>query len=761
MTLVVPEAGRWLVSTQSHGEVLTVRATAPGLSLLLLGLPAGFGLHEIESWLQGLARAVHEGSGAASPTDPVPPILRQALEGLLFSHAEIWGDEEGVTPCSVVLVHRDGRLGFGCVGDAEVDIRLDDVALPPEWTWIRDPMGREARAWCTTPEHEVWIELATTVEAATSAMVRLEVRWIHGSEEATAEAAFLPDDSHEEVLATPFRPDDGFQAEAALPFLPEDDVRVGDAPSFLSPEDDREEEEKPASTAQQMSSPAGPLTPEEERPSTGVARWLAQHVQWQAEPAEPAAEPGFDSEALEPAEPFELAESIPSEESLDFEEGIVSEAEPIPASSVATSREERSSATPVPAEYSLPSTLVARDEPRTRPPRRPNWPTLAPIDPPERRWKRPALWGSLALVLLGLGWVFGTFQSEGPAEAQRSSRVIAFLRSIGLAGPIFQVQVESGPPGAWIAVDGRELAARTPATLELKPGDHRVELSFPELGSASYTVTGKKNERMKLNAPLWGALDVVASQPGAVVGVSVDGETRGFAPIRIERLAPGPHELRFTGAGMASWGSTVEVRVGETREVLAYPLQSPATGVLQVRATHSLQGETQALSGARVWIDGEARGVTPLTLELPRGPHSIRVANRQEEAPIQVIDLPGGNQRFANFEFGLDAETPILQLRAPALISLAEPALISVTCTQLTAAEVREMWLHARTPESRWRRYPMTLLDGQGTVVGAVSFPSALLAAGQKTPYYVSALTTQGDEYFTEIQKAQPAPRRP
>src|SRR5262249_8721905 len=148
-------------------------------------------------------------------------------------------------------------------------------------------------------------------------------------------------------------------------------------------------------------------------------------------------------------------------------------------------------------------------------------------------------------------------------------------------------------------------------------------------------------------------------------------------------------------------------------------------------------------------------------LELPRGPHSVRVAHQKEDVPIQVIDLPGGNQRFATFEFGLHAETPSLTLQAPAVFSIEEPALISATLTDVAASEVREMWLHVRSPDNRWRRYPMTMMEAQGSVVGAAPFPVSLLGDDGQQLYYVSAMTTQGDEIFTEMQTARgPKPRR-
>jgi hypothetical protein len=61
--------------------------------------------------------------------------------------------------------------------------------------------------------------------------------------------------------------------------------------------------------------------------------------------------------------------------------------------------------------------------------------------------------------------------------------------------------------------------------------------------------------------------------------------------------------------------------------------------------------------------------------------------------------------------------------------------------------------------DDRWRRYPMTLIDAQGSAVGAAPFP-AIQIGPEGTRYYVSALTSQGDEYFTEMQSVNAA-RRP
>jgi hypothetical protein len=163
--------------------------------------------------------------------------------------------------------------------------------------------------------------------------------------------------------------------------------------------------------------------------------------------------------------------------------------------------------------------------------------------------------------------------------------------------------------------------------------------------------------------------------------------------------------------------------------------------------------------GAQVWVDGELRGTTPLTVDLPRGPHSVRLVHKGQQAPIQVIDLPGGNQRFAVFELGLDQDVPRLSVDVPARIPRDRPAVLSATVVGVAASEVREMWLHVRMAEGAWRRYAMTVLKSPAGAAGVVPFPAAAFDAQGRGRYYVSAHSGQGDEIFTEIRSiAQESP---
>jgi hypothetical protein len=413
-----------------------------------------------------------------------------------------------------------------------------------------------------------------------------------------------------------------------------------------------------------------------------------------------------------------------------------------------------------------PEANVAESRPAVTP-RHPEWPTAEQLEAPARRalwpvthpldtapramWQRPWAWIVLVVALFAGGWLIGALQDSRGVDA--APKRGSLFGALGFVRPHYDVIANSRPPGAWIAVDGKHLTLRTPATLELSPGDHRIELSFSQFGSATFDVRGAKGDRVPLDAALWGSLDVVPADESSVISVSVDGEIRGFAPVRADSLLPGVHEVRFSGPGVASWGQTVDVRVGETKQMLTRPIQSPATGLIQVRAEMTDEDGTQPVRGGTVWVDGESRGAAPLMLELPRGPHSFRVAYKNIDSPVQVIDLPGGNQRFATFELGALTEFPHVRITLPERVPRDRPTVLAAALENVPAADVHEMWLHVRAADGPWRRYQMTLLEApMGGVVGVAVFPIALFDAQGRARFYVSAQHGQGDESFSEIQ---------
>jgi hypothetical protein len=400
--------------------------------------------------------------------------------------------------------------------------------------------------------------------------------------------------------------------------------------------------------------------------------------------------------------------------------------------------------------------VVAAPVERRRVARRPQWPATPAADAPSmpRLVDRRVLWVAVGVVaLFTIGWILGRIQPGG-ATKSGPSPVVRAMRALGLAAPRFEAEISSKPPGAWIKIDGKTIAKKTPAAVELAPGAHRVEIGLADLGSTTLTVQGQSGQRTPLMADLNGTLEIRANRIGKRIHVTVDGRDHGDAPVTVRDLAPGPHEIRFASPGVTPWGQTIRLGVREDVQILARPFESPATGLVDVRASITEIDGMRPVSGAVVWVDGRRRGVTPITLELPAGPHSIRVVHRDEQAPIQLIDLPGGNQRFATFQFGLGSEAPKLTLAGPSAPARNRTTAITAALDGVAQGEVREMWLNVRSPEGVWKRYAMEILPGSGAVVGSVTFPNALIDSRGRAPFYVSAITALGDEYYTEIQNA-------
>jgi hypothetical protein len=380
------------------------------------------------------------------------------------------------------------------------------------------------------------------------------------------------------------------------------------------------------------------------------------------------------------------------------------------------------------------------------------WPAADELEPQGTpMWRNPWLLGAFVAVLFGVGWLVG--HSQAPDNDVHATPLSRLLRTVGLGGARFSVGVDSDPPGAWISVDGKDISRRTPSTIELAPGAHVVTLSMPDLGSVKVPVTGARGERLKVNESLQGSLDVSELDPSLPVKMSLDGDPQGWLPVHVAKLPPGLHEVQFSGPNMQPWGQNVSVGIRQTTQIVTKPMTSPATGVVQVQALLNDDNGTAPLSGASVFVDGEIRGSTPLTIELPRGPHSLRVAYRGESAPVQVLDLPGGNQRFATFQFGLDSDLPPLKLQGNyATIAAKKGSVVSASLDNLDAKDVREAWLHVRTPDGLWRRYDMSVDPGPRGAVLSVVFPVELFDAQGRVTWYLSAATGQGDEFFTEMQ---------
>ena len=527
--------------------------------------------------------------------------------------------------------------------------------------------------------------------------------------------------------------------------LPRSAIPDPDLPQYIAPDSDRPQ-----------SKHSDPELPERIDPETDLPRLLAALESEEIAPGAPVAQdtergPRIEPEWREWLEPeasaaAESEQAEPTADAASFAEAA--EAPSAPPEHVVTAAElgaalGQASAAPEPT-------------PAVRVPIRVQWPTEEEMASPFTRWARVSIGAAVIGVLFAVGWLLGGVAPRHGSGSQSSNLFVQLLESFSFAAGRYHVSVQTEPDGASIAVDGHDLAKRTPAVIDLKPGAHQVTLSYPELGSAAFGVRGLRDQNVALHEALWGRLSIEQDNPDVPVTVSIDGRDLGFVPVTVDSVEPGAHEVRFSGPNMTPWAQTVAVKVRESARIVAHPMVAPATGVLSIRATRNDSEGSAPLAGGEVWLDNELVGRTPLTLELPRGPHSVKVVYGQETAPVQVIDLPGGNQRFVSFQLGMG--TPDVRLTTVSVvnrISADQPPDIAAGLEGVNLTDVREMWLHVRGPDDNWRRYSLNVTKTPTGVVGSSTFPLGVFDTNGLTKYYLSALLITGDEYFTEITTAQ------
>ena len=117
-------------------------------------------------------------------------------------------------------------------------------------------------------------------------------------------------------------------------------------------------------------------------------------------------------------------------------------------------------------------------------------------------------------------------------------------------------------------------------------------------------------------APATGTLAIHTTPAGA--SVVIDGQDRGVTPLRVT-LSVGPHTLDLSAGGAHREMALTVAANAEVSQFIDMPTAAPAVGQLQVRTDPS---------GAKVSVDGQLRGVSPLTVTgLAPGSHTVKLEN--------------------------------------------------------------------------------------------------------------------------------------
>jgi hypothetical protein len=186
----------------------------------------------------------------------------------------------------------------------------------------------------------------------------------------------------------------------------------------------------------------------------------------------------------------------------------------------------------------------------------------------------------------------------------------------------YTLELTTVPAGAVVRVDGTLRSGRTPMTLALEPGEHRVEASYGEYARAAFTIDGERDDVLKRDlrgrarsaSRVWTRRRVLPCRSTAAVGSPAVEDDAG----RTSRLS-------FKGAGVRAWGRKCRSATASRR---ACPPSRRVSPFARPRAPRSSSDGVEDVDSAAV-TDGERRRDA---LDLGSRPGRTRSASRAHRA---------------------------------------------------------------------------------------------------------------------------------
>ncbi|MGK5092448.1 PEGA domain-containing protein [Deltaproteobacteria bacterium TL4] len=194
-----------------------------------------------------------------------------------------------------------------------------------------------------------------------------------------------------------------------------------------------------------------------------------------------------------------------------------------------------------------------------------------------------------------------------------------------------QVFLTSTPPEAEITLDGIVLEQKTPALLKAIPyGEHTLDLRHENLGiTQTFKLTSSELTRLDLTlAPL--LYNVLITSTPYNAEVSVDQKPVGKAPVDL-KLTSGRHLVEIRLTGYAPFTQNLEVDPQIKNTLLEAKLKR--FGTLEI---------TTLPAQAHVFLEGIAKGETPVKLQVTEGTHQLKIQKTKYETLEKTLTVQGG-----------------------------------------------------------------------------------------------------------------------
>ena len=226
-----------------------------------------------------------------------------------------------------------------------------------------------------------------------------------------------------------------------------------------------------------------------------------------------------------------------------------------------------------------------------------------------------------AAALLGLLLVSAPASAQEPVVADDAEQADTGV-----------LQVSAAVEGAVVYVDNKEVGP-APLTQYVPAGAHLVRVTADGYDPFVRKVEVKSGARARLTASLMrggGTVEFQSTAPGATVLIDERGSSP--VPVRLKDIAPGDHTWRVTAPGHEPAEGTFSLREAGNVFVMADLISSRGLFVV-----------TTEPAGARVLVDGDDKGVTPLSLSgIAPGEHVVDLSLDGYARAIQLVDTSDG-----------------------------------------------------------------------------------------------------------------------
>jgi hypothetical protein len=199
------------------------------------------------------------------------------------------------------------------------------------------------------------------------------------------------------------------------------------------------------------------------------------------------------------------------------------------------------------------------------------------------------------------------------------------------------LSVTTIPAGADVSIDG-VFSGRTPLSRGLAIGTHTLLLKSTGYHDHTQQVVINSGSTTNINVRMiavipTGTLVLDSVPPSA--SIFVDSVAKGTTPLTAQNVRTGTYSITLKLEGYEDTTKEVTVSEGQTTK-FSPVLQPAAAGMISVNSIPA---------GASVYLDGEARGETPLTIRGVRaGQHTIKLALiGYEEHSVPVTVAAGGS----------------------------------------------------------------------------------------------------------------------